>query len=75
MWDPEFMGIIWEYAAKDPTWMSYQRERLELTLEHLEYGRGKILEAAYDAATRHGRLTVRDEDGSVIVATEVRRWA
>ena len=74
--DPEITGKVIDVCSKDPTWLRFQRERLELTWEHLDTtDNSPVLVARFDPLRKRGRLTVSDGFGKIIVQTEVRRWA
>ena len=74
--DPEITGKVIDVCSKDSTWLRFQRERLELTWEHLDTtDNSPVLVARLDPLRKRGRLTVSDGFGKIIVQTEVRRWA
>ena len=75
MWDPDFMGIIWDSAFRDQTFVRYCREKLEMNYEHLAVGSNRRMTAEYDGAKGRGVVRVHEWDGSVLVETEVNRWA
>jgi hypothetical protein len=73
--DPETYGQIMEHCLRDPLFVRYQRERLELIYEHLDTTEDSPeLVARFDPLKKKGILKVRGRDGKQIVQTEVRSW-
>ena len=73
--DAETYGQIMDHCLRDPVYVRYQRERLELTFEHLDTtDDSPELVAMFDPMRKRGKLTVRGKDGRQIVQTEVRSW-
>lgn len=73
--DAETYGAIMDHCLRDPLFVRYQRERLELIFEHLDTtDASPWLDAKFDPLKKKGILKVRGKDGKQIVQTEVRSW-
>lgn len=72
--DAEVHGQIIDWCLKDPVYVRYQRERLELIFEHLTTDVGSPwLDAVWHPVRKKGKLRVMD-GGKTILQTEVKPW-